>query len=183
MERNEVESKDHSVRPERTLFALFPPTASLAPLLDSLSRLEIPEGAISISSTLPLFEQPALHQWKPIQLYPVTLIAGAVGILFGFLLAGGTFVLYPLRTGGKAIFTRPVVGIISYETMMLFAIVSTFLAVVIMVARSHRAKAGYDPRIDEGLIGVTVRVDPGDPRSISVQRLFEESGAVEVVTR
>ncbi len=183
MEGNEVESRDDTERPEMTLFALFPPTAPLAPLLDSLRTLKIPEEAISISSTLPLFEEPALSQWKPIQLYPVTLIAGAIGILFGFLLAGGTFVLYPLRTGGKAIFTRPVVGIISYETMMLFAIVSTFIAALIRVVWSHRSRARYDPRIDEGLIGVTVQVDRGDPRSGSVQRLFEESGAVEVVTR
>ncbi|HZR47858.1 MAG TPA: quinol:electron acceptor oxidoreductase subunit ActD [Candidatus Manganitrophaceae bacterium] len=159
---------------------LFQPTTPVEPILDQLRRMDLSEPEAEISSTYPILAQPVDVGWRRFKLYHVTLIAGAFGILFGILLSAGTFALYPLRTGGKPIVSMPIVGIVSFETMMLFAIVSTFITSAVKIIRSHRGRKGYDARIDEGFIKIAVRVARGDPRSGRVQTLFQESGAVEV---
>lgn len=159
---------------------LFQPTTPAEPILDQLRRMELSEPEAELSSTYPILAQPVDVGWRTFKLYHVTVIAGALGILFGILLAGGTFVLYPLRTGGKPIVSMPIVGIVSFETMMLFAIVSTFITAAVKIIRSHRGRKGYDPRIDEGFVKIAVQVARGDPRIGRVQALFQESGAVEV---
>lgn len=168
-------------RRRRTMiFGLFEPGKALHPLIDRLRKLGLPEETIEIASSLPLMAKPTRVGWRRLQLFHLTTIAGALGILFGILLAGGTAALYPLRTGGKPIVAIPVVGIISYEMMMLFAIVTTFVAALIQIVRSHRVRMPTDPRIDEGFFGISVWTDPNDPRNRSIERIFEEEGAVEV---
>jgi len=162
------------------IFALFEPGKPVHLLIDRLRNLGLPEETIEISSSLPLMAKPTGVGWRRLQLFHVTMIAGALGILFGILLSGGTAALYPLRTGGKPIVAIPVVGIISYEMMMLFAIVTTFVTTLIQITRSHRVKMPSDPRIDDGFFGISVWTDPKDPRNRSIERLFEEEGAVEV---
>jgi mono/diheme cytochrome c family protein len=78
--------------------------------------------------------------FSSIPLYAITVAAGIVGILVGIAVAGGTAALYPIPTGGKPIVARPVVAIIAYETMMLVAIVTTFVVALIRV-RSAAALA------------------------------------------
>jgi len=178
MERNRG---DRVPEPKRlgTIFALFHPSVPLNPIVEALRALKISDEAISICSGLPLADAPPAAD-KEARLYRITLTAGAVGIFFGILLAGGTAILYPLPTGGKPIVTTPVVGIISYETMMLFAIVSTFLATLIALAWGRGPKSRHDPRIGEGFIGVSVFILAGDPRSGSIQELLQRFGALEV---
>lgn len=165
---------------KRIIFGLFEPQTPLRPILDRLREMEFSEESIEISSAAPILAQPVGVGWKRFRLVHVTIIAGAIGIFFGVLLAGGTALLYPLRTGGKPIVSPSIVGIISYEMMMLFAIVTTFITVVVKVLRSHRVAAEYDPRIDEGFVGISVLADREDSRSRPVQDLFQEAGAVEV---
>ncbi|MBI3804556.1 MAG: DUF3341 domain-containing protein [Nitrospirae bacterium] len=165
------------------IFGLFQPATPLEPILDRLRKMDLPEREVELSSTFPMKALPVGVGWRRVQLYHVTLIAGAIGILFGFLLAGGSMAIYPLRTGGKPIVPMPIVGIVSYETMMLFAIVTTFLTTAIKIIRSHRGKVEYDNRIDEGFFGISVWVDRDDPRTGTIQTLFQEFGAVEVEVR
>lgn len=158
---------------------IFQPTTPVEPILDQLARMDL-SAAAEISSTYPILAQPVDVGWRRFKLYHITLIAGAFGIVFGILLAGGTAALYPLRTGGKPIVSMPIVGIVSFETMMLFAIVSTFIASAVKIVRSHGGRKGYDPRIDEGFFRIAVRLLRGDSRRGRIETLFQESGAVEV---
>lgn len=175
---------DTNAEPERlSVYGLFQPTTPVGPILDQLRKMALPEPEAELSSTYPILAQPVDVGWRKLKLYHVTVIAGAFGILFGILLAGGTAALYPLRTGGKPIVSMPIVGIVSFETMMLFAIVSTFITAVVKIVRSHFGKKAYDPRIDEGFFKIAVQVARGDPRIGKVQALFQESGAVEVEVR
>ena len=169
--------------PGSIIFGLFQPATPVEPILDRLRKMDLPEREVELSSTFPMMALPVGVGWRRVQLFHVTLIAGAIGILFGILLSGGTMALYPLRTGGKPIVPMPIVGIISFETMMLFAIVTTFVTVAIKIIRSHRGKVAYDTRIDEGFVGISVWVGRDDPRAGSIQSLFQEFGAAEVNTR
>lgn len=175
-------SGDPEKRRKRVVFGLFEPKTPMRPILDRLNEMKFAAGTVEISSAVPILAQPVGVGWGRLHLFHVTMIAGTVGILFGILLTAGTALLYPLRTGGKPIVSPSIVGIISFEMMMLFAIVTTFAAMAVKIVRSRRAGVGYDPRIDEGFIGISVRVDRDDPRSGPVRDLFQEAGAVEVET-
>lgn len=167
---------------ESVVFGLFKPGTPLHPIIDRLRGIGYPDEAIEIASTLPLLYRPFAADGKWGRLYPVTIVAGAVGILFGILLAGGTALLYPINTGGKPIISIPVVGIIAFEMMMLFAIVATFITAVVKIRRAHSftIKITRDPRIDDGFIGISVRVGRDDSKIELIQKLFREWEATEV---
>lgn len=162
------------------VFGLFYSTAPLQTIIDRLRRMGCPDEAIEVTSTLPLLDEPFAAGWREARLHPVTMIAGAVGIVFGILLTAGTALLYPIRTGGKPIVSAPIVGIVTYEMMMLFAIVTTFLAMAVKIRRSQRPKEVRDPRIDDGMVGLSVWLDRGDPKIESVHNLFLDWEAAEV---
>lgn len=84
------------------------------------------------------------------------LVGGFFGAILGFLLAAGTALLYPLPTGGKAIVALPTVSIITYEVMMLGAIVGTVIGLLIDSRLPGIMTRAYDKRISEGQIGIVV---------------------------
>jgi uncharacterized membrane protein len=163
-----------------SVFGLFGPTTKMEPILEQLKKMDLSGPGTEISSAFPMMAEPVGVGWRRLKLYHVTLIAGAIGLLFGILLAGGTAALYPLRTGGKPIVSMPIVGIVSFETMMLFAIVTTFITVMVKIVRTRRVRREHDIRIDAGFIQISVQVVREDPRSGLIRTLFLESGAVEV---
>jgi hypothetical protein len=164
------------------IFALFGPQCTLPPILETLRIAGVPDKHVEVLSALPLSGVP-LHKPVALRLYPIAIIAGVIGIGVGIFFAGGTAALYPVMTGGKAIVAIPVVGIISYETMMLVAIVTTFISMAIKIVFTDRSGIGHDPRIDEGAIGISVRLDPGDNRCAVIEGLLRQAGAQEVETR
>ena len=84
--------------------------------------------------------------------------------------------------GAQAVGTmaRPVVGIVSYETMMLLGIVITFFVMVMRILFAARTHVEGMPEIEEGLIGVAVRVDRDDPLFEAVRRVLQEGAARKV---
>jgi hypothetical protein len=164
---------------EEAVFALFDPAAAIAPVMDRLRNAGI--SKVHVLSPLPL---PSLGPPAPVRipLYLITICAGLVGIGVGVFFAGGTAAMYPLMTGGKPIVAAPVIGIISYETMMLLAIVVTFAVMVLKIIGAHRGPLHYDPRIDDGYIGLAILIDEADPRRESIQAILKEAGAREVQT-
>jgi mono/diheme cytochrome c family protein len=113
-------------------------------------------------------------------LYGVTIAAGLIGIGVGLFFAAGTAAMYPLMTGGKPIVAAPIVGIISYETMMLVAIVLTFLTMLVRIKTTNTKIHARDARIDEGRIGVSVRVPMMGTISGAVQDIMGQAGALDV---
>jgi hypothetical protein len=168
--------------PPALVFALFHPTTPLGPLLDQLRDKGFADWDMEVVSPLPL-EGIFLHKPPRIPLYVIAIIAGLVGIGVGLFLAGGTAAMYPIMTGGKPIISLPVVGIISYETMMLFAIVTTFVVTAAKIGIVHDLGLSHDPRIDEGSVGVSVRILHDERTLDLVQRLMQESGATAIEVR
>ena len=164
------------------VWGLFDPAISLSPVLDQLRERGIPDVLMEVVSPLPL-EVSLLHKPDRIPLHRITIIAGLVGIGIGVFFTVGTALLYPLVTGGKPVVSPPVVGLISFETMMLLAIVSTFLAMAIKIAFVHQSGLDKDPRIDEGVVGISVQVGEDTARAQSISRLLEKAGAAEVEIR
>ncbi|MDR4493463.1 MAG: quinol:electron acceptor oxidoreductase subunit ActD [Nitrospirales bacterium] len=122
---------------------------------------------------------------KPVRfpLHRITVIGGIIGIGVGIFFAAGTALLFPLVTGGKPIVSIPVVGIISYETMMLMAIVMTFLATTVKIAFIEQSGLPNDPRIDEGAIGLSIQVGKDSATAQAISCILQEAGASEVEIR
>jgi mono/diheme cytochrome c family protein len=164
---------------ELELQGLFMPDLAVGALLARIREAGVPEEQIHVLSPLPLSSR-ASDRIGGVPLYGVTIAAGVIGIGVGLFFAAGTAVMYPLMTGGKPIVSPPIVGIISYETMMLLAIVMTFLATVARVKTINAAVHSRDERIDEGRIAVTVRVPMMGPSAGAVQDLMEQAHALDV---
>lgn len=161
------------------VWGLFDPAVSLHPVLDQVRNQGIPDTRMEVISPLPL-EISLLHKPVRVPLHRITILGGLTGIGIGVFFAAGTALFYPLVTGGKPIVSIPVVGLISFETMMLVAIVSTFIAMVIKIAFVHQSGLDRDPRIDEGVVGISIQTGEDKAKAQTIVRLLREAGAADV---
>lgn len=166
----------------QVVLGLFDPRVSLSPVLDQLRGQGISDVLMEVLSPLPL-ETALLKKPVRVPLHRITIIGGIIGIAVGIFFAGGTALLYPLMTGGKPIVSSPVVAIISYETMMLVAIVSTFVAMMVKIAFLQQSGLQHDPRIDEGVVGLSIQVGSDAEKAHAISRLLGEAGASNVEIR
>jgi mono/diheme cytochrome c family protein len=164
---------------ELELQALFEPDADVMAVIRHVSDAGVPKASIHVLSPFPLSDA-ASDRIAGMPLYVVTLLAGLLGIGVGLFFAAGTAVMYPLMTGGKPIVAPPVVGIVSYETMMLAAIVTTFLTMVVKIRATNSQFRLRDVRIDDGRIAVAVRVPMFGQVAGKVREALEQAGALEV---
>ena len=159
--------------------ALFRHDVQLGPLMQSLREAGISDEQVSVMTPLPLSEQASAYVGS-MPLYLVTVIAGIVGIVVGLFFAGATAAMYPLMTGGKPTVAAPVVGIISYETMMLLAIATTFMTMIVVIRRAHRDIAEHEPRIDDGHVALSILL-PTDLSGVTiVKNHLQRAGALEI---
>ena len=162
--------------------ALFQHDVKLEALMHSLREAGISNEQVSIMTPLPLSEHTSARVGF-IPLYLVTVMAGIAGIIVGLFFAGGTAAMYPVMTGGKPIVAAPVVGIISFETMMLLAIVTTFVTMIVWIRRAHRDVAEPEPRIDDGHIALSILLPPDMQKMTMVRTILQEGGALEIQHR
>jgi mono/diheme cytochrome c family protein len=159
--------------------ALFEPDIDLMTVRRHVQEAGVSEEAIHVLSPIPL-SATASDRIAGIPLYVVTLLAGLVGIGVGLFFAAGTAVMYPLMTGGKPIVAAPIVGIVSYETMMLVAIVTTFLTMIVKILSTNSEIRFRDVRIDEGRIAIAIRVPLFGTVAGAVREVLEQAGAIDV---
>ncbi len=96
---------------------------------------------IEVVSSEPIPEIESLISGK--SRLPVFVLAGAaVGVAAGFLLASGTARLYPINTGGMPIVSLLPVGIVTYEAMMLFAVLSCIVGLLFEARLPRRVPVG-----------------------------------------
>ena len=89
--------------------------------------------------------------------------------------------MYPLMTGGKPIVGAPIVGIISYETMMLLAIVVTFITSIVTIKRAHRGVTERDSRVDDGYVMARVSISSTSTARIAlIRNLLQRVGSLEI---
>lgn len=159
----------------REVSALFEPDADLSAVVARLGQTGVTRDAIIICSPLPLQHGTPKASMLP---YWITIVAGIMGIVVGIFFAAGTAALYPLMTGGKSIVAAPVVGIISYETMMLLAVLATFVTMIVRIRR-QRGAGSRDARIDDGMVQLIVALAP-DGSEPEVLRILETAGATDI---
>lgn len=157
-------------------FFLEPDIATRA--ISALLKGGIRREAINALSSVPYPEGYFGTDTRKSLLSLFALVGGLFGIILGYLLAAGTALLYPLPTGGKAIVALPTVGIITYEVMMLSALVGTVIGLLIDGRLPRIKKRAYDKRISEGQIGVLAGCETEEEINL-VQEILTQHGAKE----
>ncbi|MGA8752613.1 quinol:electron acceptor oxidoreductase subunit ActD [Candidatus Deferrimicrobium sp.] len=149
---------------------------------NALRALPLAEDRITTLSSVPLPDRSVSMDTRPIRFPRITLIGWFAGALAGIALALGTYLLYPLITGGKAIVSVPPTLIITYEVAMLGALIGTLVAGFReMGLMRFRTKVIHDPRIHEGKILLCASVEPGDQARRAIEAM-REAGGTEVRT-
>jgi hypothetical protein len=173
-------------KPRPLLYGLFDPEAPLVHILERLQSAGVSPQSIHVMTAIPRPEALTGTRFGTTTIGPlvfITILAGLVGIGVGLFFAGGTAAMYPIMTGGKPIVAAPIVGVISYETMMLVAIVTTFVAMLIRILSEAQSPLTKDPRIDDGMVAVAVQLNAGVPEETVVVKLLRDSGATMIERR
>ncbi|HBP89609.1 MAG: DUF3341 domain-containing protein [Nitrospira sp.] len=175
-----------NTRPERNdeqvVVGLFDPTIPLSPVLDQLRCEGIPDYRMTVISPFPLGNI-LINGPVRFPLHRITIISGLFGIGIGVCLSAGTALLYPLATGGKPIVSIPVVGIISFETMMLMAIIGTFMAMMIRIGFMQQSDLSHFPRTVEGAVGLSIHLGDETAKAQAISSLLQKAGAADVEIR
>jgi hypothetical protein len=161
------------------LSGLFQNAESAAGAVHRLRLAGVVERDIEVVSGVPFPDETFKENPPKVFLQWIALAGGILGALVGLLVAGGTALLYSIPTGHMNIVAGPPVGIVTYEIMMLGAIVFTIVGLALALAR-RRARI-EEPRIGEGYVAVAVPSD-GREQVLRLREILLDSGAVEVNT-
>ena len=133
---------------------------------------------MEVMTCQPIHGEPFLPQPEKTALRTWALAGAAAGAVGGFLLAAITAMNYPLVKGGMPIVAPWTVGIITYETMMLGAILATLLGFLTEVRLPNLKKLPYDESIADG--GVLLAVQCPNQDRTAIQHTVETAGAIKI---
>ena len=121
---------------------------------------EVRASDIEVISAEPIHEIESLITGK--SRLPIFVLGGAfLGIAAGYFLASGTAQLYPINTGGMPIVSLLPVGIVTYEAMMLFAVLFSLAGLLLearLLRKSPRDIQPHAQYIADGEVLVLARV-------------------------
>jgi len=143
---------------DTTLLALFEEIDPAANAIEKLHEMGVTNDRIEVISGVPISHRMLgrPHPWTNVSRLA---LGGAVaGFFFGLFLNFGTPNLYAVRVGGQALYpSRP--GLISvFEMTMLFALLCSFLGVLLEGYWPNYSRMEYVPEISDGKIGVFFKV-------------------------
>jgi hypothetical protein len=136
-------------------------------------------GEITVYTPTPRHELDDVIAAGPSPVRRVTLIAGLLGVTFGYWIAIWSSDYWPLVVGGKPVASWVPYTIIGFEMMVLVGALATVYA-MFFYARLPKltTTVGYDPRFSHGDFGIWVECPP--ERCAEVESMLRQHGAVEV---
>ena len=138
----------------------------------------IDAGSMEVMTSQPIHGEAFLPEKKPTQLRRWALAGAATGLLGGLSLATLTALNYPLVKGGMPIVSPWTVGLITYETTMLGAVLATLVGLLVELRLPNFKNLPYDPSVVDG--GVVLAVSCADSSRASVERAVNAAGATKV---
>ena len=102
----------------------------------------------------------------------------AMAVIGGFSLATLTALNYPLVKGGMPIVAPWTVGLITYETTMLGAVLATLVGLLVELGLPNFKNLPYDPSVVDG--GIVLAVACPESSRASVERSLSAAGATKV---
>lgn len=138
----------------------------------------IDADAMEVMTSQPIHGEPFLPERKGSRLRTWALAGAGIGLIGGFLLATVTALNYPLVKGGMPIVAPWTVGLITYETTMLGAVLATLAGLLVELRLPNFKDLPYDESVVDG--GVLVAVKSTDQTRASIQDVVNSAGAVKV---
>jgi hypothetical protein len=133
---------------------------------------------MEVMTSQPIHGEPFLPEKHPSKLKTWALCGAGLGMVGGFALASLTALNYPLVKGGMPIVAPATVGLITYETTMLGAVLATLAGLLIELGLPNFKKLPYDASVVDG--GVVVAVKSTEDNRLSVEDAVTKAGAVKV---
>ena len=134
--------------------------------------------SMEVMTSQPIHGAPFLPEKKPSKLRTWALVGAGTGMVGGCALATITALNYPLVKGGMPIVAPATVGLITYETTMLGAVLATLVGLLVELGLPNFKKLPYDESVVDG--GVVVAVKSTKQNKPSIQDVVSTSGAVTV---
>ena len=133
---------------------------------------------MEVMTCQPIHGAPFLPEKHQTKLRTWALCGAATGLVGGFSLATFTALSYPLVKGGMPIVAPWTVGLITYETTMLGAVLATLAGLLIELGLPNFKALPYDESVVDG--GVVVAVKSTEQTRPSIQDVVNAAGAVKV---
>src|SRR5215207_1436087 len=143
-----------------------------------LLQAGIQPQSMEVMTSQPIHGEPFIPNMKPTKLRTWALCGAALGLVGGFALATITALNYPLVKGGMPIVAPWTVGLITYETTMLGAVLATLVGLLVELKLPNLKSLPYDPSVVDG--GIVLAVSCSDGTRGPVETALSASGASKV---
>lgn len=163
------------------LLGVFDSVERAADAVERLLQSGCPEESVTSVTSVPYPPGVLVRTQRRAWLHWLAVGGGLGGALAGFALAAGTAWLYPLRTGDKPIVAFFPAGIITYECMMLCALIGTMAGMLLEMGLPEFRRRASDPAIADGLIGIAVTVTD-EMRRREAEEALRSAGALRIRT-
>ena len=134
--------------------------------------------SMEVMTSQPIHGEPFIPGMKPTKLRTWAICGAALGLVGGLSLATITALNYPLVKGGMPIVAPWTVGLITYETTMLGAVLATLVGLLVELRLPNFKNLPYDPSVVDG--GVVLAVACADGTRGSVETAVGAAGASTV---
>jgi hypothetical protein len=162
----------------QTCLVKFPEHTQARNAVRQLMQHGIDPGALEVMSSQPIHGGPIVPETKPTKLRTWALSGACVGFIGGLSLASITALNYPLVKGGMPIVAPWTVGLITYETTMLGAVLATLVGLLVELGLPNFKSLPYDPSVVDG--GIVLAVACPDGARSSVESALSAVGATKV---
>jgi hypothetical protein len=143
-----------------------------------LLQAGIQPESMDVMTSQPIHGEPFVPNLKPTRLRTWALCGAGLGLLGGFSLATITALNYPLVKGGMPIVAPWTVGLITYETTMLGAVLATLVGLLVELRLPNFKNLPYDPSVVDG--GVVLALSCPEGSRASVETAVGAAGASKV---
>jgi hypothetical protein len=164
--------------PDTWCLAKFTQPVEARSAIRRLLQSGVDPESMEVMTSQPIHGEPFLPEKKPSKLRTWALVGAAAGMIGGCALATITALNYPLVKGGMPIVAPWTVGLITYETTMLGAVLATLAGLLVELRLPNFKNLPYDPSVVDGGVVVAVKSTAGNRTSI--QDVVTAAGAVKV---
>ncbi|MEO5740404.1 MAG: quinol:electron acceptor oxidoreductase subunit ActD [Vicinamibacterales bacterium] len=143
-----------------------------------LIQAGVQPDSMEVMTSQPIHGEPFIPDMKPTKLRTWALCGAAIGLIGGFSLSTITALNYPLVKGGMPIVAPWTVGLITYETTMLGAVLATLVGLLVELRLPNFKNLPYDPSVVDG--GVVLAVSCAEGSRGAVETAIGAVGAPKV---
>ena len=122
--------------------------------------------SMEVMTSQPIHGEPFIPGMKPTRLRTWAICGAAMGLVGGLSLATITALNYPLVKGGMPIVAPWTVGLITYETTMLGAVLATLVGLLVELRLPNFKDLPYDPSVVDGGVVLAVACTEGSRGSV-----------------